>query len=103
MSTPITISIPHQLGRAEARRRLDGGFGQISQQLTGSVAAFTQRWDGDRLVFSVAGLGQTIHGAVDVQDALVTMQIELPGLLGVIANAVRGRLRHATQRLLTKD
>ena len=26
MANPITVSIPHQLGRAEARRRIETGF-----------------------------------------------------------------------------
>lgn len=53
MATPITISIPHQLGRAEARRRIEAGFAQIIHQLPGSGGACSERWDGDRLIFSI--------------------------------------------------
>jgi hypothetical protein len=103
MSTPITVSIPHQLGRAEARRRIEAGFGNISRQLPGSSALCSQRWDGDRLSFSVAGLGQSINGIVDVLDDSVAMRIELPGVLGLIANGLKGKLRNAAQLLLTKQ
>jgi Putative polyhydroxyalkanoic acid system protein (PHA_gran_rgn) len=103
MSTPISISIPHQLGRAEARRRIEAGFSNLIRQLPGSGGTCSQRWDGDRLSFSIAGLGQSISGVVDVLDTAVAMQIELPGVLGLIANAVKGRLRNATQLLLTKQ
>ena len=37
MATPITVSIPHQLGRAEARRRIDGGFAKMIQLLPGGA------------------------------------------------------------------
>ena len=102
MATPITVSIPHQLGRAEARRRIETGFAKIIRQLPGSAGNCSERWDGDRLVFGVAAMGQTIAGFVDVGDAEVTMEIELPGLLGLLAGGLKGRLRKAGQLLLTR-
>ena len=74
----------------------------ISRQLPG-VGNCGQRWDGDRLTFSVAALGQSISGVIDVLDAAVAIQIELPGVLGMIANGLEARLRNATQLLLTKE
>jgi hypothetical protein len=102
MATPITINIPHQLGRVEARRRIETGFAKMLQQLPGSGGRGTEQWDGDRLSFSVGALGQTVSGVVDVLDASVTMRVELPGVLGLIANAIQGRLQRAGQLLLTK-
>jgi hypothetical protein len=37
-----------------------------------------------------------------VLDAAVTMEIELPGVLGVIASGLKGRLQKAGRLLLTK-
>jgi len=102
MPTPITISIPHQLGRAEARRRIETGFVKIVGQLPGGAGQCSQRWEGDRLTFRVSALGQAISGVVDVLDAVVTMQLELPGVLGMIAGGLKGRLQQAGQLLLTK-
>lgn len=103
MATPITVSIPHQLGRAEARRRIDTGFAKILHLLPGSGGNCSQRWDGDRLTFSAATMGQTVSGVVDVLDAAVTMEIELPGVLGMIAGGLKDRLQKLGQRLLTKE
>ena len=102
MATPITISIPHQLGRAEARRRIEAGFGKIIHQLPGSSGTCSERWDGDRLTFGIAAMGQTVSGVVDVLDAAVTIEIELPGVLGMIASGLKDRLQKAGQLLLTK-
>ena len=102
MATPITISIPHQLGRAEARRRIEAGFAKIIRQFPGGGGACSERWDGDRLTFSLGVMGQTVAGVVDVLDAAVTMEIELPGVLGMIASGVKGRLQKVGQLLLTK-
>jgi hypothetical protein len=101
MPSPIVISIPHQLGRAEARRRIEAGFGKIIQLLPGGGATPSQRWEGDRLVFSIAALGQTVSGVIDVLDAAVTMEIELPALLRAIAGGLKERLQKMGQLLLT--
>jgi hypothetical protein len=103
MATPITISIPHQLGRVEARRRIETRFAEISRLVPGSAGACSERWEGDRLTFGVAAMGQTITGVIDVFDAAVRMEIELPGVLGVIAGGLKDRLEKVGQRLLTKE
>jgi hypothetical protein len=102
MATPITVSIAHQLGRAEARRRIESGFAKLVQQMPGSGGASSERWDGDRLSFGVAVLGQRVAGVIDVLDTAVTMEIELPGLLGMIANGLKDRLQKAGTLLLTR-
>ena len=102
MAQPITISIPHQLGRAEARRRIETGFDKFMHQLPVSGGARNERWDGDRLTFSVTAMGQTVAGVVNVLDTSVVMEIELPGVLGMIAGALKDRLQKAGQLLLTK-
>ena len=102
MATPISISIPHQLGRAEARRRIEAGFTKMIKQLPGIGGACSESWQGDRLTFSVAAMGQAVAGVVHVLDATVTMEIEMTGVLGMIASRLKGRLQKAGQLLLAK-
>ena len=102
MTPPIIISIPHQLGRDEARRRIEAGFAKVLNLLPGSGGVRSAHWDDDRLTFSVAAMGQTVSGVIQVLDAVVTMEIELPGVLRVIASGLTERLQKAGQRLLTK-
>ena len=103
MATPITVSIPHQLGRAEARRRIETGFAKIIHLLPGSAGSSHERWDGDRLVFGVAAMGQNVSGVIEVLDTAVTMEIELPGVFGLIAGGLKDRLQKMGQLLLTKQ
>jgi hypothetical protein len=102
VAAPITINIPHQLGRVEARRRIETGFAKLVDLLPGKAGACNERWDGDQLTFSAAALGQTVSGVVTVLDTVVTMEIELPGVLGVLANKLKDRLQKTGQLLLTK-
>lgn len=101
MATPITISIPHQLGRAEARRRIETSFARSIRQFPGA-GRFDEQWNGDQMSFRFATMGQTISGAVEVLEAAVTISIELPGVLGVIAGKLKSKLEKTGQLLLTK-
>lgn len=70
--------------------------------IPGGARVSSQQWEGDRLTFSIASMGQTVAGVLDVLDAAVAVEIELPGWLGTIAGAFRGRLQKAGQKLLLK-
>jgi len=102
MATAISISIPHQLGRAEARRRIQTGFSKMIPVVPGN-GAYRERWDGDRLTFSVTALGQTVAGVINVLDTAVAMEIELSGVFGMIASGLKDRLQKVARLLLTKE
>lgn len=103
MSKPITITIPHKLSREEARQRIADGFQKISGQFGASAAkALKTSWTGDRMDFQVEAMGQSIKGHVDVQDALVAMEIILPAMLAMMAGAVKDRVRNEGQLMLEK-
>lgn len=103
MSTPVTVTISHELGKLEARRRLREGFGSIRQQLAGgsiSLAAIDETWDGDRMRFEATALGQRISGHLDVGESSVIVEIMLPRLLGRLAKLISRRVSNEGQLLL---
>ncbi len=102
MAPPISISLPHQLGRAEARRRIEAGFAKVVAQLPGGGGGLSQRWDGDRLAFSLSGMGQSVSGTVDVLEDAVKMEIQLPAVLAMLAGGLKEKVRMAAQLLLTR-
>lgn len=103
MSTPLHVTIPHQLGRAEARRRIEHGVSKLADQLPGDASVYDPHWEGDRLAFRIAALGQAVSGCVEVLEASVAIEIELPGLLGQIAGTFKDKLKKAGQLLLTRN
>lgn len=102
MARPITVSIPHTLGREDARRRITQGFANIEQQITGGMklVSLEQRWEGDRLHFQGGALGQSISGRLDVLPDSIQMQIDLPDLLAAVADRIKGALQQTTRKLL---
>jgi hypothetical protein len=105
MSRPVSVNIPQQLGKAEARRRIEEGFGRLRKQLAGGLAsmvAFQERWEGDRLHFEGGALGQKMTGRIDVLENAVQIEVDLPELLAALADRIKGTLKQETQKLLEK-
>ena len=102
MSKPVVVNVPHDLGRAEARRRLEGGFGRIREQIGGKAFAFEERLEGDRLHFDAGAFGQKVTGRVDVMEASVRIEVDLPWILASIAQKLQGRLQKEGTLLLEK-
>jgi hypothetical protein len=103
MSKPLTVEIPHDLGREEAKRRVDAGFGRLEHQFGGSgLAKLEKHWSGDRLSFQAQVLGQHLGGRLDVLAEAVHMELDLPPFLAMIAGSLRGRLQKEGQLLLEK-
>jgi hypothetical protein len=105
VARPVTVNIPHSLGKEEARRRIADGFGRLQQQMTsgiGAMVSMQERWEGDRLHFEGSGLGQKISGRLDVRDDSVQIQLDLPEILAAIADRISGKLQKEGQKLLEK-
>lgn len=99
MSKPVVVTIPHELGRAEARRRIDTGLDQLIGQI-GAAGDLERSWEGDTLKFSLVAIGQTVSGSVAVEEREARLEIVLPGLFAMIANKVKGRIKDQGQILL---
>lgn len=100
MSAPVSVVIPHQLGRAEAQRRIESGFDRLIAQFGQGGRALDRSWADNRMNFSVQVLGQSISGIADVLDDAVRLEVTLPGFLAVIASKVKGRLQDEGRLLL---
>jgi hypothetical protein len=98
----VTVSVPHQLTREEAKRRIQENIRQAEQQHGGMLGTIEQRWTGDRLDFAVSPAGQRVAGFATVDDKEVHLEVVLPGLLGLLAGTVRERLGGTVRGLLAR-
>ncbi|MBV9828832.1 MAG: polyhydroxyalkanoic acid system family protein [Alphaproteobacteria bacterium] len=99
-SEPITVTVSHRLGRAEARRRIDNGLGSIRAEVAPLVRSLDYGWNGDRLDFRASVMMQTISGAIEVHDDHVRIEFNLPRLLHMVAKRVVGRIQQQGAALL---
>jgi hypothetical protein len=101
MSTPLVVSLPHRLGREEARRRLKSGLTNAAASMP-MLKVDEERWDGDRMIFRVRALGQSAAGRVDVAEDHVRVEVTLPWLLQKFAEKAQAAIKSRGNLLLTK-
>ena len=99
MSQPLTVDVPHQLGAAEAKRRIQANIGTLGSKLPAG-ATVTPVWEGDRLRLDVAILGQQVKAELEILDALVRVTVQLPPALAFFRQAVEAGLRQSAAVLL---
>lgn len=100
MSKPFIVSIPHQLGKDEAVRRLKSGLGGVRTNYGHLFSIDQEVWTGDTLQFRVSAIGQAVSGTIDVTEDHVTLQVYLPWLLAKIAEAIQPLIRKEGTLLL---
>ncbi|WP_223476458.1 polyhydroxyalkanoic acid system family protein [Oricola indica] len=101
MAKPVTVTISHELGREEAYRRIDEGFGKVADGL-GFALKLDQHWEGDTLAFEARAMGQVINGTVDVAEDNVVITVVLPLFLAGLAERIKGNLEKESTLLLEK-
>jgi hypothetical protein len=99
MTQPIDVSVPHKLGREEARRRIAANIGSLQSQIPGG-AAVTSNWVGDRLDLGISALGQKVDASITVEEAQARVHVELAGLLGMLAAPIAAAIKAKGPELL---
>ena len=94
MPKPVTVTIPHELGRAEARKRIEDGISRMGHQFDG--VKLTKAWDGDCLSFSAKAKFTGIFAAeLRVKNAVIALsrkQVNTKGkgLARIVSATIKG-------------
>jgi hypothetical protein len=98
----IVVTISHQLGRDEAKRRLAGGLDQVRKTLAPFASAIDYRWVGYRLDFGLTALQQSVTGHIQVEEDILRIEFHLPLLLQLLSGKIIDRIASEAPRLLGK-
>ena len=99
---PLVVSIPHRLGREEAKRRLDAGIGRLGPELGAVVGGLDYSWNEDTLNFRGAAMWQTITGRIEVLDDAVRIEIDLPWMMRLLGDTITKQVRGRALAMLEK-
>jgi len=101
MSAPLIVSIPHQLGREEATRRLKAGLTRAASSIP-VLKVDEEKWEDNRMIFRVHAMGQAASGHLDVENDHVRLEVTLPWLLQRFAEVAQTAIKQRGHLLLTK-
>jgi hypothetical protein len=102
MTQPLIVSIPHSLGRQEAKRRLDSGIGRLRPELGAFVSGLDYSWAEDTLNFTAAAMWQTITGRIVVLEDALRIEIDLPWIMNLLGDTIAKQVRDRGVTLLEK-
>ncbi|MBV9969914.1 MAG: polyhydroxyalkanoic acid system family protein [Xanthobacteraceae bacterium] len=102
MTAPLIVSIPHQLGREEATRRLKSGLDTVRNKLAQVMTIEEESWTESHLQFRVRSLGQEASGTIDIADDHARLEVMLPWLLAQIAEKVQRAIQSQGTAMLEK-
>jgi putative polyhydroxyalkanoate system protein len=102
MPQPLIVSIPHRLGRQEARRRLDSSITRLRPELGILLSELNYHWEQDTLNFIGSAMWQRISGRIEVLDDAVRVEIDLPWMMQVLRDTIARRVRGRGTALLEK-
>ena len=103
MNQPISVDLPHRLGKDEARRRIANNIHKLTDHLPGGATHSEATWAGDELSLNVSAMGQSVDAKILVQEKVVTCRILLPGLLGMFSGPIEAMLRNKGADVLLED
>ncbi|MBW0005390.1 MAG: polyhydroxyalkanoic acid system family protein [Hyphomicrobiales bacterium] len=98
----LIVLIPHNLGKAEANRRIRSGLERVKDSFAGKLSVIDEAWTEDRLEFRVAILGQAASGAIDIAEDNVRLAVQLPRLLMMLASKARALVERQGRIMLEK-
>ncbi len=96
----VNLSIPHRLSPEEARTRIQNTLAGLKTQHAAKLAQVDDRWTGNHMDFRLAVMGQSVTGRVDVRANAVDLAIDLPWILAMFADKLRGEVQREGAKLL---
>lgn len=102
MSVPVTIDVPHQLGRDGARARLRSRIGELGGHLPAGIGEVRHSWPSENeAALEISAMGQTIPARLEVMEDKVRVHVQLPAMLAMFSGLIGAAVRDQGQKLLT--
>ena len=98
----LNVTIPHQLGADEARRRIQGAVAEAMGRYGDKVSNLQERWEGDRGEFSGKAMGFNLSGTVTVRPDAVEIRGDLPLAAAMFKGQIEAAIRERGSKLLAE-
>jgi hypothetical protein len=96
----LVLRIPHNLGAAEAKRRIGSGVDAARSQYGRFLRDADVEWDANRMNFRVTALAQTVQGSVEIEERFVELRAQLPMMIRLLAKRFVPVVKGTGQKLL---
>lgn len=89
----LNMTIPHQLTKDEALKRIQSLFGEIKNEFADKISNHQEEWKEYTGTFSFSVMGFPVSGTMSVNPS----EVELSGNLPLAATFFKGKIESAIQ------
>ena len=101
MAQPVTIDVPHRLGRDGAKARLQARIGELAGHIPGGVAEVAHSWPAPHeMALEIGALGAQVSARLEVQDSIVRVHLILPAMLAFFSGMIGAAVKEGGTKLL---
>ena len=100
MSNAIVITLPHNLGAQEAKRRIAERVDRLRHDYIDKLAYSEVNWNVDTADVRVVAFGQTVTGTISVMPDSLRIEVQLPLILAILAGKIQGVLKDDAEETL---
>jgi hypothetical protein len=100
MQRTISLSLPHDLGEEEVKRRLASGIADLRTKHPTYLRGAQETWNGNTMEFRASALGQTMTGRVQVEPKQVHIHVDLPLVLAMLASKLLPQIEAEGRKML---
>ncbi|MBN9143126.1 MULTISPECIES: polyhydroxyalkanoic acid system family protein [unclassified Novosphingobium] len=98
----MDISIPHSLGRAEAKRRIEVGLPKLAAHIPGG-GSLASEWAGDYVLnMTITALGSRIPVSLTIEEDRLSGSLEVPALMKMMQGQVAEFVKLSAGKMLDK-
>ena len=100
MAQPIVVTISHNLGSAEAQKRISGGLDRAKSEFSTLFSTFETKWTANHADVTVVALHQRIVAGLDVFADVIRLEVQLPWYLAPLQGKIAAALQHQGEKTL---
>ena len=94
------LSIPHKLSQPDAVAQVKKMLTDVKPELGGKATIEKEEWQGDTLQFAFTAQGQSISGALEVQDHAFILDAKLPLMLKMFEGKIEKMIAEQSAKML---
>jgi hypothetical protein len=96
----LQMSVPHQLSRAEAMRRIKGLLESLKAENLGRISDLREEWTETGGTFSFSAMGFPVSGLIEVGPADIQLSGDLPLAATFFKSKIESVIRERAAELL---
>jgi hypothetical protein len=100
MASPLQFDIPHTLGKAEAKRRIEAGIPKLERHIPGGGRVDATWTSPEEMKMMITAMGQDVDVHLAVGEAAVQASVAVPLMLSMMSGMISGFVKTSAEKML---